>query len=171
MASRSSPGLRAVVLLALVLNVAVAHAAPAAMAFVAATDATAAQAPGRGYGDDKEEEVFLPRKYDRAAPRRGYGGDDGDELLPRKYDLAPAAAAAAAVAAGCAKSVLEASRPCARDVLLTLVSGTVHLSEGCCAVVARAGEKCVGDVFAAVPLGHVILPVVTRVCGVFAGIV
>ncbi|KAL6661207.1 hypothetical protein ACP70R_000591 [Stipagrostis hirtigluma subsp. patula] len=145
MASCSSPCRhRAVVPLLLVL--AVAHAAPAATACATATDATA-EAPAR----DHDQEVF-----------------------PRNHDLAPAAGDVADVpmiAAGCVKSALEASRPCAPDVLLTLVSGTVHLSEGCCAVLVQAGEKCVADVFADVPFGHALLPVVSRVCGLVASIV
>ncbi|KAL6646100.1 hypothetical protein ACP70R_017708 [Stipagrostis hirtigluma subsp. patula] len=143
MESCSSPcRLGAVVVLLLVL--AAAHAAPATTACATATDATA-EAPGRGHDQ---------------------------EVLPHKYDLAPAAGAdVPRIAAGCVESALEASRPCAPDVLLTLVSGTVHLSEGCCAVLVRAGEKCVVDLFADVPFGHALLPVVTRVCGLVASIV
>ncbi|KAK3122058.1 hypothetical protein QOZ80_8BG0664570 [Eleusine coracana subsp. coracana] len=85
--------------------------------------------------------------------------------------LAPAAGGGAIprAAADCVKTVMETSQPCARDVLLTIVFGFVHLSQGCCNVLAGVGEKCVADVFSAVPQpGPALLPVVNRICGFVA---
>jgi hypothetical protein len=93
------------------------------------------------------------------------------QLLPREYSLPPATAEAgaavptAAAAAACMQSVLEASGPCARDVLETLVFKTVRLSTDCCRVLAEVGEECVAAVFSGGSVGSMLLPVVNRVCG------
>lgn len=87
--------------------------------------------------------------------------------LPRKYDdlLTPAGSVVVPAVTGCWKSVLETSQTCARDVLQTLVFGTVHLGTDCCTVLGRVGEKCVADVLSGLPLGPAYLPIVKRICG------
>jgi hypothetical protein len=120
----------------------VAHAMVTAAA--PATTGVTAEAPGHRY-------ELLSRNYETLAPPPG-------KDIPR-------------VAVDCVKTALETSRPCARDVLLTLVFGSVHLSQGCCHVFAGIGQKCVADVFATVPqIGHALLPVVNSVCGFVATI-
>ncbi|CAL5013239.1 unnamed protein product [Urochloa decumbens] len=100
------------------------------------------------------------------------------QLLPREYIPAPPTAEAGAVvptaaaAAACVQSILEASRPCAADVLQTLVFKTVHLSKDCCRVLAGVGEECVAAVFSVGggDVGPALLPVVNSVCGLVASI-
>lgn len=126
----------------LLLALAVAHATVVAAA--PATTSVTAEAPRHQYSDE-----LLSRKFEILAPAAG-------EALPKP-------------AAECVKTVLETSRPCACDVLLTLVFGSVHLSQGCCDVLAGVGDKCVADVLSAVPqLGPALLPVVNRICGFVA---
>ncbi|CAL4999537.1 unnamed protein product [Urochloa decumbens] len=99
------------------------------------------------------------------------------QLLPREYIPPPPTAEAGAVvptaaaAAACVQSILEASRPCAADVLQTLVFKTVHLSTDCCRVLAGVGEECVAAVFSGGgDVGPALLPVVNSVCGLVASI-
>ncbi|RCV31666.1 hypothetical protein SETIT_6G196600v2 [Setaria italica] len=89
-------------------------------------------------------------------------------LLPLGSSLPPATAEAGAAAAACVQSVLEASGPCARDVLETLVFKTARLSTDCCRVLAGVGEECVAAVFSGASVGPPLLPVVNRVCGLVA---
>ena len=85
--------------------------------------------------------------------------------LPRESSLAPPI-----VPAACAQSVLEASLPCARDVLETLVFKAVRLSADCCRVLAGVGEECVAAVLSGGSFGPALLPVVNGVCGLVASI-
>ncbi|RLM60830.1 hypothetical protein C2845_PM14G17910 [Panicum miliaceum] len=89
-------------------------------------------------------------------------------LLPRESSLPPPIVPTAAAA--CAQSVLEASLPCARDVLQTLVFKTVRLSADCCRVLAGVGEECVAAVLSGGSFGPALLPVVNGICGLVASI-
>ncbi|KQJ98813.1 hypothetical protein BRADI_3g39276v3 [Brachypodium distachyon] len=66
---------------------------------------------------------------------------------------------------GCWKSVISTTRPCARDVLQTVATGTLHMSKECCVVLVKAGEKCVDEIFNTPPLDAAFLPAVRVICG------
>ncbi|CAO2162899.1 unnamed protein product [Urochloa humidicola] len=120
----------------------IAHAA------VAAALGAPAEAPALA------RQVFLPREY---------------SLLPHPTE--PAGAVMPLAAAACVQAVLEASRPCATDVIQTLVFKTVRLSADCCRVLAGVGEECVAAMFSGGgDVGPALLPVVNSVCGLVASI-
>ncbi|CAO2207138.1 unnamed protein product [Urochloa humidicola] len=140
MANGSSPCGRGILLV-----LAVAHAAAAA---AAATPGAPAEAPARA-------RHLLPREY---------------MYIPPPPTTGEAGAVVPAEAAACVQSILEASRPCAADVIQTLVFKTARLSADCCRVLAGVGEECVAAVFSGGDVGPALLPVVNSVCGLVASI-
>uniref|UniRef100_A0A0D9X9B2 Prolamin-like domain-containing protein n=1 Tax=Leersia perrieri TaxID=77586 RepID=A0A0D9X9B2_9ORYZ len=72
---------------------------------------------------------------------------------------------------GCWESIVRTSPACAHDVLQTLVLRVPSLSRECCDVLARAGDKCVADIFSGFPSGEKILPIVKRVCSLVSVII
>ncbi|CAO2191924.1 unnamed protein product [Urochloa humidicola] len=123
----------------------IAHAAVAA---VAAALGAPAEAPALA------RQLFLPLEYSLLQP-----------------PTEPAGTVVPPPAAACVQAVLEASRPCAADVIQTLVFKTVRLSADCCRVLAGVGEECVAAMFSGGgDVGPTLLPAVNSVCGLVASI-
>ena len=104
-----------------------------------------------------------------AAAAATTGGAAESPARARQPPLRESSLAPPIVPAACAQAVLEASLPCARDVLETLVK-TVRLSADCCRVLAGVGEECVAAVLSGGSFGPALLPVVNGICGLVASI-
>jgi len=105
-----------------------------------------------------------------AAAAATTGGAAESPARARQPPLRESSLAPPIVPAACAQAVLEASLPCARDVLETLVFKTVRLSADCCRVLAGVGEECVAAVLSGGSFGPALLPVVNGTCGLVASI-
>ncbi|XP_062193596.1 uncharacterized protein LOC133897009 [Phragmites australis] len=64
----------------------------------------------------------------------------------------------------CWKSIL-ASESCVDDILESLAALEVRVSEVCCSVLERIGDKCVVHAFSSFPFNPLYPPLVKRVCG------
>ncbi|XP_062199948.1 uncharacterized protein LOC133902380 [Phragmites australis] len=64
----------------------------------------------------------------------------------------------------CWKSIL-ASENCVDDILHSLAALQVRVSEVCCSVLEKIGNKCVVDAFSSFPFNPVYPPLVNHICG------